>query len=75
MVGPSVFFSDKSLWGSKSKAGINNWNKYKQHRESIFLAIQGQVEPSLWDKTMDDPRFAAIETLKCLIMINFTQGY
>ena len=32
--------------------------------ESIFLAIQGQVEPSLWGKTKDDPRFGAIQVLK-----------
>ena len=32
--------------------------------ESIFLAFQGQVEPSLWDKTKDDPRYAAIQALK-----------
>ena len=32
-----------------------------------FLAIQGQVQPSLWDKTKDNPRFAAIQALKCSI--------
>ena len=55
------FCSDKLLWESESKARINNWNKYKQHAESIFLAIQGQVEPSLLDKTMDDPRLQPLK--------------
>ena len=32
-----------------------------------MLAIQGQVEPSLWDKTKGDVRFAAIEAAKCPI--------
>ena len=63
------FNRDKSLWESNSKAGINNRNKYKQHGESIFLAIKRQVEPSLWDKTKDDPAFAAIEALKCPIAL------
>ena len=35
--------------------------------ETIFLAIRGQVEPFLWDKTKDGPRFAAIQILKCPI--------
>ena len=49
--------------------GINQWNKYKDNGESIFLAIQGQVEPSLWDKTKDDARFPAIQALKCPIAL------
>ena len=32
-----------------------------------MLAIKGQVETSLWDKTNGDSRFAAIQTLKCPI--------
>ena len=63
--------SDELLWESTFKAGINKWNRYEEHGKSIFLAIKGQVEPSLWDKTMDDPRFAAIKILKCpLALIN-----
>ena len=45
-------------------SGISQLNNYVNDGESIFLAIQGQVEPSLWDKTKDDPRFAAIQSLK-----------
>ena len=42
--------------------------------EFIFLAIQGHVEPSLWDKTKDDPRFVAIQVLKYPIeLINLTK--
>ena len=48
-------------------SGINQWNNYVNNGESIFLAIHWQVEPSLWDKTKDDPRFAAIQALKCPI--------
>ena len=55
---------NKSEWESTNKAGINKWNRYEDHGKSIFLAIKGQVEPSLWDKTRDDPRFAAINALK-----------
>ena len=32
--------------------------------EYIFLAIQGQVEPSLWDKAKDDTQFAVIQVSK-----------
>ena len=48
-----------------------------ENGESIFLVIQGQVEPSLWNKTKDDPRFAAIQALKCPIdLINLMkEGY
>ena len=37
----------------------------------MFLTIKGQIaiEPSLWDKTMDDPGSVAIETLKCPIAL------
>ena len=45
-------------------SGISQCNNYVNNGESIFLAIQGQVEPSLWDTTKDDPRFAAIQALK-----------
>ena len=41
-------------------SGVRQWHNYVNNGESIFLTIQGQVEPSLWDKTKDDPRFAAI---------------
>ena len=30
------FNRDNKLWDSRSKVGINNWNKYKQHDESLF---------------------------------------
>ena len=48
-------------------SGIIQWNNYVNNGESIFLAIQEQVEPSLWDKTKNDPRYAAIQALKCPI--------
>ena len=57
------------IWEKNVTAGINQWNKYKDNGESIFLAIQGQVEPSLWDKTKDDARFPAIQALKCPIAL------
>ena len=55
------------IWDSSVKLGISQWNNCVNNGESIFLAIQGQVEPSLWDKTKDDPRFVAIQALKCHI--------
>ena len=35
-------------------SGIRQWDNYVNNGEYIFLAIQGQVEPSLWDQTKDD---------------------
>ena len=55
------------VWDRSVTLGINKWSNYENNGEYIFLAIQGQVEPSLWDKTKDDPRFAAIQALKYLI--------
>ena len=55
------------VWDRSVSSGINQWNNYENNGEYISLAIQGQVEPSLWDKTKDDPRFAAIQTLNCPI--------
>ena len=52
------------VWDRSVTSGIKNWDNYENNGEYIFLAIQGQVEPSLWDKTKDDPRFAAIQALK-----------
>ena len=55
------------VWNRSVSAGINQWNKYVNDGESLILAIKGQVETSLWDKTKGDARFAAIQTLKCPI--------
>ena len=55
------------VWDRCVTSGIKNCENYENNGESILLAIQGQVEPALWDKTKDDPRFAAIQTLKCPI--------
>ena len=60
------------IWDSKSKEGIRQWNKY--------LNIKGQIESSLWrlwDKTVDDPGFAAaIETLKCpIVLVNLMRNW
>ena len=52
------------IWDRSVTSGISQWSNYVNNEESIFLAIQRQVEPSLWDKTKDDPRFAAIQALK-----------
>ena len=57
------------VWDRSVSSGINQWNNYENNGEYILLAIQGQVEPSLWDKTKDDPRFAAIQALKCPIKL------
>ena len=32
--------------------------------EYLFLVVQGQVEPSLWDQTKDDTRFSAVQASK-----------
>ena len=58
---------DMKVWDRSVSAGINQWNKYVNNGESLCLAIKGQVEPSLWDKTKDDTRFAAIQALQCPI--------
>ena len=47
-----------------TSSGIKKLEIYENNGAPIFLAIQGQVEPALLDKTKDDPRFAAIQTLK-----------
>ena len=52
------------IWDRSVTLGISQWNNYVNNGESIFLAIQGQVEPSIWDKTKDNPRFVAIQALK-----------
>ena len=60
---------DVKIWDKNLTAGIKQWKEYVNNGEYLFLAIQGQVEPSLWDKTKDDARFSAIQTLKCLIAL------
>ena len=51
---------DYKTWDITLTAGIKQWNNYVNNSKYIFLAIQGQVEPSLWNKTKDDARFTAI---------------
>ena len=60
---------DYKIWDRSLTAGIKRYEDYINNGEYIFLAIQGQVELSLWDKTKDDARFAAIQTLKCPIAL------
>ena len=63
------------VWDRCVTSGIKNSENCENNGEYIFLAIQGQVEPALWNKTKDDPRFVAIQTLKCPIeFINLTKG-
>ena len=45
---------------STTTAGIRELDNYANDGEYLFLAIQGQVEPSLWDQTKDDTQFAAV---------------
>ena len=58
---------DLKIWDKNLTAGIKQWKEYVNNGEYLFLAIQGQVEPSLWDKTKGNAQFVAIQTLKCLI--------
>ena len=48
-------------------SGTKQYQEYVNNGEYIMLAIKGQVEPSLWDKTKGDVRFAAIQAAKCPI--------
>ena len=60
---------DLKIWDRNLTAGIKQWKEYVNNGKHLFLAIQGQMEPSLWDKTKDDARFTAIQTLKCTIAL------
>ena len=55
---------DYKIWDRNVTAGIKQWKDYINNGEYIFLALQGQVKPSLWDKTQDDVRFQAVQTSK-----------
>ena len=48
---------------------MRQFQDYKNNGEYIMLAIEGQIEPSLWDKTKADVRFAAIQTATCPIAL------
>ena len=56
-----------TVWKTGQVSGMKQYQDYMNNGEYIMLAIQGQVEPSLWDKTKGDVRFAAIEAAKCPI--------
>ena len=45
---------DCKIWDRSLSAGLKQAKDYVNHGEYIFLTIQGQVEPSLWDKTKDN---------------------
>ena len=61
------YLRDCKIWDRNLTAGSKQLRDYVNNGEYLFLAIQSQVEPSLWDKTKDDDRFVAIQTLKCPI--------
>ena len=58
---------DMQVWNRSVSAAINQWNSYENNGEALMLAIKGQIETSLRDKTKGDSRFAAIQTSKCPI--------
>ena len=58
------YIRDCKTWDKNLAAGIKQWKEYVNNGEYLFLTIQGQVEPSFWDKTKDNARSAAIQTLK-----------
>ena len=60
---------DKKIWESEQREGIRKWNKYQEHSEALFLTIKGQIDKALWDRTMDDAQFAAVEAGKCPIAL------
>ena len=55
------------IWKADREAGMKQFRDYTNNGEYIMLAIKGQVESSLWDKTKADVRFAAIQAAKCPI--------
>ena len=55
---------DYKTWDKYLTAGIKQCNNYVNNSEYIFLAIYGQMELSLWDKTKDNAQFVAIQTFK-----------
>ena len=45
---------DYKIWDRNVTARIKQWKDYVNNGEYIFLALRGQVEPSLWDKTKNN---------------------
>ena len=61
--------SDYKILDINVSAGIKHWKDYTNNDEYIFLMIQGQVEPSLLDKTKCDAQFTAVQMFKCPIAL------
>ena len=59
--------NDTTVWKTGQVSGMKQYQDYVNNGEYIILAIEGQVEPALWDKTRGDIRFAAIQAAKCPI--------
>ena len=55
------YINDVTVWKTGQVSGMKQYQDYVNNSEFIMLAIQGQVEPSLWDKTKGDIRFPAIQ--------------
>ena len=60
---------DITVWKTGQAAGLKQFDTYVNNGEYIMLAIQGQIESSVWDKTKADVRFAAIQAAKCPIAL------
>ena len=55
------------IWERNATAGIRQWDNYVNDGEYLFLAIQGQIESSLWYQTKDDNGFTVVQASKCTI--------
>ena len=60
---------DLMMLKTAQQAGQKNYDDYKNDGEFLYLAIQGQVETCVWDKTIADVRYAAVEASKCPIQL------
>ena len=45
------YINDTTVWKTGQVSGMKQYQDYVNNGEYIMLAIEGQVEPLLWDKT------------------------
>ena len=60
---------EKDMWKQEATLAIKTYEKFVNDGECLFIAIKGQTDPTLWDQTVADPLFAAIQIAKCPIQL------
>ena len=59
----------RKIWETEMAIALKAHNKFLDSGVAIFLTINGQIKPTVWDKMCADSTFAAIQDEKCPVQL------